>query len=173
MKFFALLLLASCTTILPTYAQDAGASTSAQAKAVTPLQQELINTQRAFMDAVERHDLDYVKNAIADDFVGIGTTGDADHKSDVLAGLRVDQSRKEKDKKEKEKAKKKAQVCLFISDTLTFKADKKKAAGATAPSAPAPEPEPEPEPVNEEATVEAEEEEGPEETTGRYLSFEY
>jgi hypothetical protein len=100
MKFFTLLLLASCTTILPTYAQDAGASTSAQAKAVTPLQQELINTQRAFMDAVEHHDLDYVKNAIADDFVGIGTTGDADHKSDVLAGLRVDPSRKEKDKKE-------------------------------------------------------------------------
>jgi|GEM_PF-501029 len=102
MKFFALLLLLSCTMILSLYAQGVGASpaTAAQAKAIAPLHQELINTQKAFMDAVERNDLDYVKNAIADDFVGIGTTGDADHKSDVLAGLRVDQSRKEKGKKE-------------------------------------------------------------------------
>jgi hypothetical protein len=47
-------------------------------------QQELINTQKAFLDALERGDAGYAKNAVADDFLLITPTGDTAGKQDVV-----------------------------------------------------------------------------------------
>jgi hypothetical protein len=51
---------------------------------MTPIQQELINTQKAFLDALDRGDADYIKRAVADDFMSIETNGDSTGKIDLV-----------------------------------------------------------------------------------------
>ena len=53
----------------------------------TPVQ-ELINTQKAFLDALERGDAEYVKNAVANDFVFVETNGDSTGKPELLRTVR-------------------------------------------------------------------------------------
>ena len=45
---------------------------------------KLINLQKAFQDAQERGDAEYVRNAVADDFLSIETNGDTSRKSELL-----------------------------------------------------------------------------------------
>lgn len=59
-------------------------NTPQQVPASSAFEQELINTQKAFLDAVERGDTEYVKNAVADDFMVIGTSGDASGKAELV-----------------------------------------------------------------------------------------
>lgn len=59
-------------------------NTPQQVPASSAFEQELINTQKAFLDAVERGDTEYVRNAVADDFMVIGTSGDASGKAELV-----------------------------------------------------------------------------------------
>jgi hypothetical protein len=59
-------------------------NTPQQAPASSGFEQELINTQKAFLDAIERGDTEYVKNAVADDFIVIGTNGDSSGKAELV-----------------------------------------------------------------------------------------
>lgn len=59
-------------------------NTPQQVPASSAFEQELINTQKAFLDAVERGDTEYVKKAVADDFMVIGTSGDASGKAELV-----------------------------------------------------------------------------------------
>jgi hypothetical protein len=45
---------------------------------------ELMNTQRAFLDAIDRGDADYVRNTVADDFMLIETNGDSSGKAELV-----------------------------------------------------------------------------------------
>jgi len=47
----------------------------------------LIDLQKAFVNAKERGDADYVRNAIADDFASIETNGSTEDKSDFLRDI--------------------------------------------------------------------------------------
>jgi hypothetical protein len=73
--------LAFCALSLAAFA---GTDTPQQAPAASGVQQELINAQKAFLDALERGDAAYVKNAVADDFMGIETNGDSAGKRELV-----------------------------------------------------------------------------------------
>ena len=58
------------------------------APAASAFDQELINTEKAFLDAMERGDAQYVKNAVADDFMVIETSGDSSGKAELVHGVK-------------------------------------------------------------------------------------
>ena len=51
---------------------------------LSSLQQELISTQKAFQDALERGDAEYVRNAVADDFLSVETNGNSTGKKEFV-----------------------------------------------------------------------------------------
>jgi hypothetical protein len=53
----------------------------------TPFAQSLLEVEQAFLAALDRGDAAYVKNAVADDFVGVGSNGDSSGKKDMLEDL--------------------------------------------------------------------------------------
>jgi hypothetical protein len=55
-----------------------------QPKPLNPFEQSLVDTQKAFLQAVDRGDAAYVKNAVADDFVVIATNGDTGSKAELV-----------------------------------------------------------------------------------------
>lgn len=67
---------------------EASANTPHQAPAASAFDQELINNEKAFLDAVERGDAQYVKNAVADDFMVIETNGDSSGKAELVHGVK-------------------------------------------------------------------------------------
>jgi hypothetical protein len=67
---------------------------AAEANSMTPrhsnvssFEQELINIQKAFYDAQERGDTEYVKNAMSDDFMSIETNGNSTGKEEFVRGV--------------------------------------------------------------------------------------
>jgi hypothetical protein len=58
--------------------------TPQQSPTASAFEQELINTEKAFLDAIQRGDAEYVKNAVADDFMVIQTNGDASGKAELV-----------------------------------------------------------------------------------------
>jgi hypothetical protein len=58
-----------------------------RAKSLSPLEQNLIDMQKAFLDAFDRGDAAYVKNAVADDCLLIGPNGDIGDKSELVDDL--------------------------------------------------------------------------------------
>jgi len=79
-------LLSTCAAVLlcfsgkATLAQDH----AAQQSATPAISQEMIDLQKAFVDAEERGDAEYVKNALADDFTLIETNGGMSEKDDFV-----------------------------------------------------------------------------------------
>ena len=65
-------------------AGTAPVNTPQQSPTESAFEQELINTEKAFLDAMERGDAEYVKNAVADDFMVIETNGDASGKAELV-----------------------------------------------------------------------------------------
>jgi hypothetical protein len=51
------------------------------------LQQELIRTQRAFQDAQERGDAEYIKSAVAEDFLSIESNGNSTGKKEFVRDI--------------------------------------------------------------------------------------
>jgi hypothetical protein len=56
---------------------------------LTRFDQVIANAEREFVQAMDRGDVAAVKNAVADDFVGISSNGDTDSKADLLEGARL------------------------------------------------------------------------------------
>jgi len=82
--------LSLCLTLLLTVLAHAAATReiAPQQSTASSIEQELINLQKAFQDAQERGDAEYVKNAVADDFVSIETNGDSSGKREFLRDVR-------------------------------------------------------------------------------------
>lgn len=60
---------------------------AAQESGTSSTQQELIDLQKAFLNAEERGDVEYVKNALADDFTSIETNGDSSGKNEFVRDI--------------------------------------------------------------------------------------
>jgi len=89
MQISRMVTLAICATALfhqPTHAAAASAVT-AQQSAPSSMQQEMIDLQKTFVEAQERGDAEYLKNALADDFVSIEPNGEISGKQDLLQGI--------------------------------------------------------------------------------------
>jgi hypothetical protein len=77
-----------CTAILLCASALAAMGTQGtQPSSGSSIQHELIDLQKAFVDAQERGDADYVKNALADDFISIETNGDTSGKKDFVRDI--------------------------------------------------------------------------------------
>jgi hypothetical protein len=72
-----------CAVLLFAFAVE----TAAQQPSVPSTQPELIDVQKAFVDAQERGDADYVKNALTDDFTQIETNGDSSGKKEFIKDI--------------------------------------------------------------------------------------
>ena len=60
------------------------ASPENQGKPLTPFEQTMINTEKNFLEALERGDVAYVQNAVSDDFLSIGPNGDSSDKRELV-----------------------------------------------------------------------------------------
>ena len=56
-----------------------------QSKPLSQFEQELVNSQNQFMQALQQKDVRYVQQTVADDFQGIATNGD-DYSKEELVG---------------------------------------------------------------------------------------
>lgn len=74
-------LIALFVPAVPATARDVGQSSTSS------FRQELIDLQKAFVNAQERGDAEYVKNAVADDFSSIETNGGTSDKFDLVHGI--------------------------------------------------------------------------------------
>ncbi|MFY9559491.1 MAG: nuclear transport factor 2 family protein [Terriglobales bacterium] len=61
-------------------------SQTPQAKPLSPFEQELVNNENQFMQALAEKNVAYVNQSVADDFKGIGTNGDF-YDRDELVGM--------------------------------------------------------------------------------------
>jgi hypothetical protein len=65
----------------------------AQPRPLSPFAQTVVDAQKALIEAFEKGDAAYVKNAIADDFVVIGPNGDSGTKAELLEYVRPSEHR--------------------------------------------------------------------------------
>jgi len=100
-----LVVLIAILAVIPVVAQNSGSGqeSSAAIDAVhmpepklSPFEKELLDTQKALLDAMKRGDKAYVSNAVANDFVAITVNGDPGGKGELL-----DLANPSKDQKEK------------------------------------------------------------------------
>ena len=86
MKIRRMIAFSFCLSLLLSLlgrAREANSDTTQQSN-LSSVQQELISVQKAFIDAQERGDAQYVKNAVADDFMLIETDGNNTGKADFV-----------------------------------------------------------------------------------------
>ncbi len=86
--WWSILVLLAMSVATLALAGGAPVNSPPQASAASSFDQELINTEKAFLDALERGDAEYVKNAVADDFMVIETNGDSSGKSELVHYVR-------------------------------------------------------------------------------------
>ena len=77
---------------VPIYARSA-ASDIGQSPPQSALEQTLINAEKNLLDAFQRGDVTYIKNAVDNNFYAIATNGDSYGKADLLESIHVDGSR--------------------------------------------------------------------------------
>jgi hypothetical protein len=65
------------------------ADASAESKSLSPLEQQLISYERAIPEAQKKHDLDFYKRTLTDDFVAVGTDAKLHSKDEILEDLRA------------------------------------------------------------------------------------
>jgi len=96
MKTRSFLVVLTCSALsLPLGARSRAAQAQAATrdtsvsglKPLSALEQNLIDMQKAFLDAIERGDAAYVKNAVSDDFLLIGPSGDVGDKAELVDGI--------------------------------------------------------------------------------------
>lgn len=83
LSLFTLPLLAQ-TGQLPLVPAAAELQHPPQAKPLNAFEQSLVDTQKTFLQALDRGDATYVKNVVADDFVVIATNGDTGTKTELV-----------------------------------------------------------------------------------------
>lgn len=86
MRSYPIVMVSICAAVLLCVSAQARDG-AAQQSPTSPIQQELIDQQKAFVAAQERGDADYVKNALADDFAQIETNGDASGKKEFIKDI--------------------------------------------------------------------------------------
>lgn len=82
--------LSLCVTFLLAVLAHAGETREilSQQSTASSVEQELVNLQKAFQNAQERGDAEYVRNAVADDFLSIETNGDSSGKRELVRDVR-------------------------------------------------------------------------------------
>jgi hypothetical protein len=86
-----LLLLALCFSfawIPRTGLSAAAAGPSVDSKTLSPLEEQLIAYEKAIPEAQKKHDLDFYKHTLTDDFVAVGTDAKLHGKDEILEDLR-------------------------------------------------------------------------------------
>ena len=81
---YASMLAVSLTFPLLTRAAYAASA----AESVSVFDQSMITTEKDLLEALEHGDVAYVQNAVADDFVSIGTNGDSGDKAEMVGAAR-------------------------------------------------------------------------------------
>jgi hypothetical protein len=66
----------------------AAAHLSVDSKALSPLEQQLISFEKAIPEAQKKHDIDFYKRTLTDDFVAVGTDAKLHAKEEILEDLR-------------------------------------------------------------------------------------
>jgi hypothetical protein len=89
MKIRRMIALSFCLSLLLSLLARAGKTNDETTRQpnLSSVQQEMISVQKAFIDAQERGDAQYVKNAVADDFKLIETDGNNTGKADFVGDV--------------------------------------------------------------------------------------
>lgn len=66
----------------------AAAHLSVDSKTLSPLEQQLISFEKAIPEAQKKHDIDFYKRTLTDDFVAVGTDAKLHAKEEILEDLR-------------------------------------------------------------------------------------
>jgi hypothetical protein len=66
----------------------AAANPRVDSQALSPLEQQLISFEKAIPEAQKRHDIDFYKRTLTDDFVAVGTDAKLHPKEEILEDLR-------------------------------------------------------------------------------------
>ena len=66
---------------------SASAGASVETKPLSPLEQQLISYEKAIPEAQKKHDLDFYKHTLTDDFVAVGTDAKIHDKNEILEDL--------------------------------------------------------------------------------------
>jgi hypothetical protein len=61
---------------------------SVDSRTLSPLEQQLISFEKAIPEAQKRHDIDFYKHTLTDDFVAVGTDAKLHAKEEILEDLR-------------------------------------------------------------------------------------
>ena len=80
---------------IPVFAARVGGMppASPDVRTLSPFEQNLIDTQKAFIDAFERGDVNYVKSVVADDFMVIVPNGDIADREELIGAVHPRQSK--------------------------------------------------------------------------------
>ncbi|HZE28346.1 MAG TPA: nuclear transport factor 2 family protein [Terriglobales bacterium] len=62
---------------------------SVDAKPLSPLEEQLISYEKAMPEAEKKHDIDFYKHTLTDDFVAVGTDAKIHDKNEILEDLRA------------------------------------------------------------------------------------
>ena len=66
---------------------EAAHPASTDSKPLSPLEQQLISYEKAIPEAQKKHDLDFYKHTLTDDFVAVGTDAKIHDKNEILEDL--------------------------------------------------------------------------------------
>lgn len=88
MRSYQIVMVSICAAIVLCVSARAEVHDRAvQQSPTSPIQQQLIDLQKTFVDAQEHGDADYVNKALADDFIEIETNGDTSDKKDFMKDI--------------------------------------------------------------------------------------
>ena len=84
-----LFVVVTCATFAwITRAKSVAAHPSVDSKSLSPLEQQLISFEKAIPEAQKKHDIDFYKVTLTDDFVAVGTDAKLHAKDEILEDLR-------------------------------------------------------------------------------------
>lgn len=86
----ALLALLIVAIVAPrgTHPAVAAAPSSLDSKPLSPLEEQLISYEKSIPEAEKKHDIDFYKHTLTDDFVAVGTDAKIHDKNEILEDLR-------------------------------------------------------------------------------------
>jgi hypothetical protein len=88
LRITAFILLICCSFVWMTRARSVAADPSVDSKSLSPLEQQLISFEKAIPEAQKKHDIDFYKHTLTDDFVAVGTDAKLHAKDEILEDLR-------------------------------------------------------------------------------------
>jgi len=86
------LLIVACLTVVQIGGSRAAAAagrSTVETKALSALEEQLISYERAIPEAQKKHDIDFYKHTLADDFVAVGTDAKIHDRNEILEDLRA------------------------------------------------------------------------------------